>query len=100
MTATEDLILAEIRNLATTVHRLEQTVRCKIETPVVTLALDQAEERAGRTLDRANRLGVFTDLRGGKTQGSKRMYYADEIDAFRTDGAEGVRRLRRELGRD
>ena len=93
-------LAGKIAELTLVVHRLEQTVRCRLEAPANLLTLEQAEKRCGRTLDKANRARVFTDCRGGKTQGSKRMYYADEIDVFKIDGAAGVKRLRNQLGRD
>ena len=89
--------------LVLTVHRLERLVSAKLDDPVALLTLEQAAEVVGRSprvFEKVVRRGAFTDPRGEKVRGSKRLLFADEVKAYRSDGLKGVQRLRRTLGRD
>lgn len=103
-TATIAELAARIEELTLTVHRLERTVRCKVAAPVDRLTLEEAAVRLGRStagFEHVVRSGLFTDPRpADKRRGSKRLFLADEIDVYATDGERGVERLRADLGRD
>jgi hypothetical protein len=93
---------AKVEALSLQVHRAEATLRTKVVAPVVRLSVAEAMgrlnicERSMRTL-----LGkrIFTDSRGSKRNGSPWMLYADEVDAYRESGEEGLRLFRERLGR-
>lgn len=92
-----DAVLAEQHELRRLVHRM--TV------PVSVLTTAQAAERIGRServLCTITARGVFTDGRSpqNRVKGAPRLYYADELDVYRSEGEAGVRRLRAALGRD
>ena len=91
-----------LERLELAVHRLEVLIRSKLSPPVEQMTLAHAA-RLGfprRTLSRLVAAGVFTDDRAMRRSGAPVRLYADELRVYRTDGEEGVMRLRRELGRD
>jgi hypothetical protein len=96
-------LAARIDELVLVVHRLEQTVRSRLAPPADRLTRAEAAARIGvgeGTLAKVAARGVFTDGRPNKVAGSARLYLADELDAYAADGAAGVARLRKLLGRD
>jgi len=91
-----DAVLTEQHELRRLVHRM--TV------PVDVLSRDQAAKRLGvslHTLKRLTARAIFTDARSPerRSAGVNRVYYADEIDTYRSEGKKGVERLRKEFGR-
>lgn len=98
------LALAErVEELAAVVHRLTTTIQSRLAPPVDRLTLQEAAKRIGigaSTLSKVSSRGVFSDARPNKVAGSKRLYLADELDAYAADGEAGVARLRKLLGRD
>jgi hypothetical protein len=92
-----DAVLAEQHELRRLVHRM--TV------PVDVVLIDEAAKRIGtsrRTLERLTARGVFSDGRAPERRGagSDRVYFADELEVYKHEGAKGVARLREELGRN
>lgn len=92
-----DAVLAEQHELRRLVHRM--TV------PVDVLSTGEAAKRlgcAGSTMERLAARSIFTDARAPERRvtGCPRIYYADEIDAYRAEGERGVNRIRDELGRN
>lgn len=92
-----DALLAEQHELRRLMHRM--TV------PVETLNLRETARRLSRSTKWVRRIQakqVFTDGRPPELRvaGADLVFYADEIDVYRTDGEKGVARLRRELGRN
>lgn len=89
-------VLAEQHELRRLVHKMTVVVEV--------LTTEQAAARLGRHVNTLTRLAarrVFTDARpvGRQVMGSPRLYYADELEAYRSGGENGVKRLRKELGR-
>lgn len=88
--------------IALQLFRLEQTVRSKVQAPVVSLSVAEAADRLGCSTTTITRLlgrGVFTDCRGGKRQGCPHRIFCDEIDTYRERGEDAVTEHRRLMGR-
>lgn len=97
-------ILAKLDVLIAEQHELRRLVH-KLAVPVDVLLSRDAAKRIGvslRTLEGLTSTGLFSDARAPERRGrgSPRTYFTDELDVYRTDGEVGVKRLRRELGRD
>lgn len=92
--------LAEV--VETQLHQLARVVHNRLAPPVEQFSYAQCIKMgvSRKTLERLVAAGVFTDHRGLKRKGAPVKIYADELQAYRTDGVEGVRRLRADLGRD
>lgn len=86
----------------TQLHQLARVVHNRLAPPVEQLSYAQCIRLgiARKTLERLVAAGVFTDHRALKRKGAPVRIYSDEFQAYRTDGIEGVRRLRADLGRD
>ncbi len=84
-------------------HKLQQLVH-RMTVPVDVLSLDEAANRLCRSKSTVRLLHVrrvFTDGRAPERRiaRSPLIFYADEIEAYRSEGEKGVKRLRVELGR-
>lgn len=84
-------------------HEMGMMLR-KITVPTETINIREAAKRLTRSTKWVHNLHVrqvFTDGRAPelRTRGSALVFYADEIEVYRTEGEKGVARLRRELGR-
>jgi hypothetical protein len=92
-----DAVLAEQHSLRLLVHRL--TV------PVDVLNIEQAAARLAvsvRTMERLTARELFTDARppGRRVARVPRVYYADELEIYRTEGEPGLREHRERFGRN
>lgn len=97
-------ILAKLDAVLSEQHELRRLVH-RITVPVEVCNLREAAKRLCRSTKWVKTLvarGVFTDGRSPdrRVGGADLIFYADEIDIYRTEGERGVNRLRTELGRD
>lgn len=95
-------LLAEMRAARDDIHRLTRAIS-GLAVPVERVRAVDAAKRLGRSVRSLNALcarGIFTDDRGGKAQGSARLFFCDELDAYSAGGRKAVERLRKELGRN
>lgn len=100
-TADRPATAADVEALRAEIRTLTALVRGKLNPAPPQLTLDEAVKLklSRHTLMALVARGVFTDHRGLKRRGSPIRLYADELQAYREDGIEGVRRLREDMGR-
>jgi hypothetical protein len=96
-------IRADIAALMAVVRAIQRDVQ-RLQQPLQRLTRDEVAGLLGFSVSALAKLdarGVFTDARGDgcRVAGSKRLYFADEITIYETEGTAGVRRFRREVGR-
>jgi hypothetical protein len=98
-----DRVLAQNGQVLAQNHEVIRQVQ-RLTTPVDVLTTEEAARRAGvstRTLERLAAMEIFTDGRPPEKRrtNSPRRFYADEAMVYRSEGREGVRRLRETFGR-
>lgn len=96
-------ILAKLDAILTEQHELRRLVH-RMAVVTETITIDEAARRLFRSRRSVENLAarqVFTDGRppDKRVRGSPLVFYADEIEVYRSDGEAGVARLRKELGR-
>jgi hypothetical protein len=96
-------LMAKLEVIMTLNHQVLRELQ-RLSTPVDLVDTEEAARRAGvsvRTLVRLTAMQVFTDGRPPEKRGTKapRRYYADEVNLYRTEGEDGVRRFQEEQGR-
>jgi hypothetical protein len=96
-------VLAKLDAVIDGQHELRRLVH-RMTVVVDVLSSPVAAKRLGvsvRTLERITARGIFTDARAPERRvpGADRVYFADEVQVYITDGERGVERLRKELGR-
>jgi hypothetical protein len=100
-----EAVLARLDQLSQQVHSLTVFVRQNLTTRVDRISEKEAALRLGMCVEwvaKQRKLGRLTDARDPAdrgVQGSKILYYSDEINAWAAGGQEECERLRRELGR-
>ena len=100
----EAAILAKLDAILQEQHAIRQLVR-RLTVVTETISTAEAARRLSRSVSTVEQLvarGVFTDGRAPEKRvpGSARVFYADEVEVYRSDGEPGVARLRAELGRN
>jgi hypothetical protein len=97
------LVLAKLDVVIDGQHELRRLVhRMTVVTETIRIAeVARRLSRSTRTVESLVARRVFTDARppDNRVQGADLVFYADEIEVYRTDGVRGVERLRKELGR-
>lgn len=92
-----DVVIAEQHELRRLVHRLTVVVDV--------VNIKEAARRLSRCVRTMKLLAarrIFTDGRApeNRVRGADLVFYADEIEVYKLEGAKGVARLREELGRN
>ncbi len=98
------MVIAKLDAVLTEQHELRRLVH-RITVPVDVVNIAEAAKRLSRCKRTVKALvarGIFTDGRApeNRVRGADLVFFADEIEVYRTEGEKGVKRLRKELGRD